>query len=75
MKTESYMNTDYDLQEVFAYLDELRESGVTNMWGSPAYLQDEFGMNKEEARDYFFEWMDRDNFHLDSKQHPRKNLA
>jgi len=44
-------------EDIFEYLDALRESGVTNMWGAPAYLQQEFNMNKQEARDYFFEWM------------------
>lgn len=52
MKTEAY------IKQVFEYLDDLRESGVTNMWGAPAYLQQQFGMDKQEARDYFFEWMD-----------------
>jgi len=58
MNQKYYMRTDHDLKEVFEYLDELRESGVTNMWGSPAYLQEEFGMNKQEARDHFFEWIE-----------------
>ena len=45
-------------ETVFEYLELLRESGVTNMWGSPAYLQEEFGFDKREARDWFFAWMD-----------------
>ena len=46
---------------VFKYLELLRESGVTNMWGSPAYLREEFGFTKSEARDWFFAWMDHKN--------------
>ncbi|MDD4779181.1 MAG: hypothetical protein PHT02_01065 [Tissierellia bacterium] len=34
----------------FRYLDELRESGITNMLGASPYLVDEFGINKNEAR-------------------------
>ena len=54
------MNDAYT-KHVFEYLEELRESGVTNMWGAPAYLQSEFGMDKHTARDYFFEWMEAKN--------------
>ena len=32
------------------YLDALRESGITNMYGAGSYLQDEFGMTKQEAK-------------------------
>lgn len=39
------------------YLDELRESGVTNMFGAVPYLQEEFGVDKKEGKailmDYF----------------------
>jgi hypothetical protein len=33
---------DFVEDEHLEYLDELRESGVTNMWGAGAYLQDAF---------------------------------
>jgi hypothetical protein len=33
-----------DLALRFAYLDELRQSGVTNMWGAGAYLDRRFGL-------------------------------
>ena len=39
------------------YLDHLRESGVTNMFGAGAYLQEVFGMSKPVARDYLSYWM------------------
>jgi hypothetical protein len=31
--------------DVLEYLDELRESGVTNMYGAGSYLRDEFNMD------------------------------
>ena len=52
------MHDETQRETVFEYLELLRESGVTNMWGSPAYLQEEFGFDKREARDWFFAWMD-----------------
>jgi hypothetical protein len=45
-------------EEVFQYLDDLRESGIINMWGSPRFLQEEFGMSRDESRDWVFQWMD-----------------
>jgi hypothetical protein len=44
-------------EEYFVYLDALRESGVTNMFGAGAYLEDHFGLTRYEARDILFEWM------------------
>ena len=43
--------------EVFEYLDALRKSGVTNMMGAGAYVQREFEMSRENARDIVLEWM------------------
>lgn len=40
------------------YLDDIRESGVTNMYGSPAYLERDFGLSEKEAGDIFIEWKD-----------------
>jgi hypothetical protein len=42
----------------FEYLESLRASGVTNMFGAVPYLQDEFDLDKYEARDILIEWME-----------------
>jgi hypothetical protein len=47
--------TNQDLY--FEYLDELRESGETNMFGAGAYLEDAFDLPRREARDVLMEWM------------------
>jgi hypothetical protein len=39
------------------YLDELRESGQTNMFGAVPYLIEEFGMDRKEAGAVLSEWM------------------
>jgi len=36
-------------EEHLDYLDCLRESGVTNMWGASVYLEEEFKLDREEA--------------------------
>jgi len=44
--------------EVFSFLDSLRESGVTNMFGAGPYIQEVFGCSKSMARDLVLEWME-----------------
>ena len=46
-----------DLQDVFEYLDALRDSGITNMYGAGRYLQDEYGYERREAGKYLVLWM------------------
>lgn len=43
--------------DIFEYLDDLRESGIVNMFGSPEFIQDEFGLSQDMARDIVSEWM------------------
>ena len=40
----------------FEFLSELRDSGRINMFGAPKVLQDEFDLDKQEAREIFSEW-------------------
>jgi hypothetical protein len=44
-------------QMYFEYLDDLRESGVTNMWGAAEYLEDAFSLSRNDARDILFNWI------------------
>lgn len=44
-------------EEVHSYLNDLRESGETNMFGAGEYLELEFGFSKYEARDALTAWM------------------
>ena len=44
-------------QKMFEYLDDLRESGETNMFGARPYLEDEFELNKSDAGVILSEWM------------------
>ena len=49
------------MNEYFEYLEELRKSGETNMFGASAYLQQEFGLGRYEARAILMEWMGKKN--------------
>ena len=44
-------------QEHLTFLDRLRESGVTNMYGAAAYVEREFGVSKRDARFILQTWM------------------
>ena len=44
--------------EHLIYLDEVRESGVVNMFGAGDYLADEFGIDKNDAREILTYWME-----------------
>jgi len=44
-------------QKYIDYLNALRESGITNMFGAGEYLMDTFDLQKVEARKILSNWM------------------
>ena len=44
--------------EYYEYLEELRQSGVTNMFGASPYLVSRFGLGRREARKVLSNWME-----------------
>ena len=57
-KQQNPENTDGTKEEYFHFLNELRESGETNMFGAVPYLQDTFGVDRQTARDVLANWME-----------------
>jgi hypothetical protein len=51
------MRPDYVTTENLEYLDDLRESGVTNMFGASVYLVSEFGVSKGLSIKILSYWM------------------
>ncbi len=51
------LNEVEELEEVFTYLDELRDSGKTNMFGARPYVMNEFGFDKKKSNDLVSKWM------------------
>ena len=45
-------NYDYLKNEVFLYLDDLRESGETNMFGAVKYIQNDFELATDKDNIY-----------------------
>lgn len=44
-------------ENIFDYLEDLRESGQINMFGATPYVAEAFGINKYQAREILSEWM------------------
>jgi hypothetical protein len=51
------MMDKFTRNEVFLYLEELRASGVTNMWGATPYLERHFELDKKTAKEWLLKWM------------------
>ena len=45
-------------QEVFEFLDSLRDSGVINMFGASDHIIMEYGCDKNAARNILVKWME-----------------
>ena len=45
--------------KVYEFLNSIRASGVTNMFGVAPYVQEEFELSKSEASNYVVDWMAR----------------
>ena len=43
--------------EYWVYLENLRKSGVTNMFGATPYLMEEFDLDRKEASKILSDWM------------------
>jgi hypothetical protein len=52
-------------KEVMEFLNILRDSGATNMFGATPYVIEEFGLDKSEARRILSLWMK--NFNEEGK--------
>lgn len=49
---------EHGLDGLLIYLDRLRESGATNMFGAGVYLEEGFDLPRALARDVLMYWMD-----------------
>ena len=54
-------------KEYYLYLEELRQSGITNMYGAAPYLAEEFNLKIRDAREILCNWMN--NYEEISKEY------
>ena len=53
--------------EYYQYLEVLRESGVTNMFGASTYLVEDFGLKSREAIKILGSWMENYDALIENK--------
>ena len=46
-----------NVREEFIFLNRLRESGATNMFGAAPYLESAFDLDRREAKEALLAWM------------------
>ena len=56
--TENPLTHDQELEDVYEFLDGVRESGVINMFGAGSFIQDEFLIHKRTAKACLMAWME-----------------
>ena len=54
-------NTTDQEQEVLEFLNILRDSGATNMFGATPYIKDEFDLDSKESKRLLMLWMENFN--------------
>ena len=55
------MTTQPTQKQVNTFLDALRVSGKTNMFGATPYIQKQFKINKYDAQRFLIKWMETFN--------------
>lgn len=59
MDKPTFITDELELEGYLNFLDDLRESGKTNMWGAAAYLQREFpDLTEAQSRRILGHWME-----------------
>jgi len=58
---ETTRKTTEQEKEVLEFLNLLRNSGLTNMYGATPYITAEFGINKSDAQNLLKLWMSNFN--------------
>ena len=54
-------DTNKKQRVIFRYLDDIRESGKTNMFGATPYIQKHFRITKYDAQSFLVKWMETFN--------------
>ena len=62
---ESNESNELTQERVNAFLNILRKSGITNMYGARPYIQEAFDVNKYDALRYLSVWMNDYDFERD----------
>ena len=70
VKSDSILRENIEegvVKDMHTFLNDLRDSGVTNMFGAAPYLQKEFGIDQKWAREVLANWMQSFSENLEYK--------
>jgi hypothetical protein len=70
VKSDSILRENIEegvVKDMHTFLNDLRDSGVTNMFGAAPYLQKEFGIDQKSAREVLANWMQSFSENLEYK--------
>ena len=56
--TENKNPIKHEWKEYYVFLEDLRESGITNMFGSPQFLRDTFDVGRRTSMKIVASWME-----------------
>ena len=62
------------IQETFQFLDFLRTTGKTNMFGAAPYVEFYLDLPRDVARDYLWKWLHRDELKAQTERLLTMNL-
>ena len=65
MTSKTKRETTEQEKEVMGYLNELRDTGITNMYGAAKYIEDRFSLDRVEAKRIHVLWMENFNNEAD----------
>lgn len=69
------MITEKELAKAFAYLDNLRDSGVINMFGAGAYLKRDRGYSRAQCSEVLLSWMETFDDDKTPKERAKEAIA
>jgi len=68
--TTDQTEPESEYEHYFIYLDQLQESGITNMFGARPYLQRRYGLDQHKAHTVLKAWMESYD-----QRHPTEDKA
>lgn len=57
VKGDKTIHTEKEWENYYHFLENLRQSGVCNMWGASIYLEDAYGLSREDAGTVLCNWI------------------
>ena len=57
VKGDKTIHTEKEWENYYQFLENIRQSGICNMWGATPYIMDAFHLNYEDAATVLCNWI------------------